>query len=562
MSAGISPHYVQLINDRRASALPWSDSKTTEARVALDESDHRKLCSIAEVGNQPQGTGASGGNASPHDLKRKTIRGALVSTFGQGASFVLRIGSMVVLARLLAPEDFGLVAMVTACTGFLDLFRDFGLSMATVQRTSISHAQLSMLFWINLAVGGLLAALCVATAPVLVAFYHEPRLLWISVVIGLGFVFNGAAAQHRAKLQRDMRFTVLTTLDVISFIVSVAVGVSMAAAGQSYWALVVMNVCPSAVGAAGIWAVAQWTPGPPQWGTEVRSLLGYGGTVTLDGIITFITYNADKVLLGRFCGPQALGIYGRAYQLVNIPTANLNSTIALVVFPALSRLQDDPERLRNYFLKGYGLFLSLVMPITMGCALCAEDIVQVLLGPKWGAAAPACRLLAPTILTFALLNPLAWLLLSTGRAVRSLNIGLLIAPVVILGELAGLRYGPTGVAAGLTVATALLVLPVIFWATHKTPVTAADTLKVIMRPFLSILIAGGSVLAAWSFIHSLTSPLLRLIAANAVLFGVYFVVFWFVMGQKAIYLPVLRDVGLWPIVGQRRRSLSPLQVPA
>jgi O-antigen/teichoic acid export membrane protein len=157
----------------------------------------------------------------------------------------------------------------------------------------------------------------------------------------------------------------------------------------------------------------------------------------------------------------------------------------------------------------------------MGCALCAEDIVQVFLGPKWGAAAPACRLLAPTILTFALLNPLAWLLLSTGRAMRSFNIGLLIAPVVILGELTGLRFGPTGVAAGLSIATALLVLPVIFWATHKTPVTAAETLKVVMLPLFSILIAAGGVVAGWSYIHALTSPFLRLIAAaNGVLFGV------------------------------------------
>jgi PST family polysaccharide transporter len=438
----------------------------------------------------------------------------------------------------------------------LDMLRDFGLSMATVQRATISHAQLSMLFWINLAVGGLLAALCAAAAPVLVAFYHEPRLLWICIVIGLGFLFNGAAAQHRAMLQRDMRFSALTAIDVISLIVSTSVGVVMAATGQGYWALVVMNVCPPAVGAAGIWAAYRWKPGAPQWGTDVRSLLRYGGTVTLDGVLTFFTYSADKLLIGRFWGPQSLGIYGRAYQLVNIPTANLNATVSLVAFPALSRLQNDPERLKNYFLKGYGLFLFLVMPITVGCALCAEDIVQVFLGPKWGAAAPVCRLLAPTVLAFALINPLGWLLQSIGRAMRSLQIGFLIAPVVILGELTGLRYGPSGVAAGLSIAMALLVLPVIFWATHKTPVAAADTLKVVMLPFFSILIAAGCVLAGWSFIHSLTSPLLRLIAANGVLFGVYFVVFWFVMGQKEIYFPLLREVGLWPSVGQRKPILS------
>ena len=163
-----------------ATFVPWSCCKATETQEALVESEP-KPCALDEVDNETQGTGASGENDSPHVLKRKTIHGALVSSFGQGANFVLRIGSMVALARLLAPEDFGLVAMVTACTGFLDLFRDFGLSMATVQRTSISHAQLSMLFWINLTVGGLFAVLCAAIAPVLVrpstmshAFYGLP----------------------------------------------------------------------------------------------------------------------------------------------------------------------------------------------------------------------------------------------------------------------------------------------------------------------------------------------------------------------------------------------------
>ena len=535
---------------------PWPDSKTTEAGAAIAISDTEASYPISADGNESQDPHASGKNTPTHDLKGRTMRGALVSIAGQGANFVLRIGSMMVLARLLTAEDFGLVAMVIACTGFLDIFRDFGLSMAAVQRTSISQAQHSTLFWINLGIGLLLATLCVVAAPFLVTFYQEPRLFWITVIIGLGFVFNGASAQHRALLQRRMRFTVLTALEVISLIASTGVGVGMAAAGQGYWALVAMNVCPSAVSAAGFWAIARWMPSRPHWGTDMRSLLGYGGIVTLDGVITFITYNADKVLLGRFWGSQALGIYGRAYQLVNTPTSNLNSTIALVVFPALSRLQNDPERLRNYFLKGYGLFLSLVMPITMGCALCADDIVRVFLGSRWEVAAPAVRLLAPTILTFGLLNPLAWLLLSTGRAARSLYIGLMIAPVVILGELVGLRYGPTGIASGLSVATALLVLPVIFWATYQTPVTAGDTLKEILRPLASCLIAAGIVLACSGFIQPLRPPFLRLVVENAVLFGVYFFVLGVVMGQKAVYLPMLRDIGIWPVI--RRRRVAPI----
>ncbi len=377
------------------------------------------------------------------------------------------------------------------------------------------------------------------------AFYHEPRLFWITVVIATSFVFNGASAQHRAVLQREMRFVVLSVIDIISVIASVVIGIGMAAAGLGYWALVAMTLCLPVISLIGVWSAGRWIPGPARRGTEVRSMLRYGGTVTLNSVIMYLAYNIDKVLLGRFGGAEVLGFYGRAYQLINLPTENLNTTIGMVAFPALSRLQNDPERLKNYFLKGYGLFLSLVMPITMGCALFAEDIIRVFLGAKWGEAVPVFRLLAPTILTFALINPLAWLMLAAGRAGRSLKIALIIAPIVILGYVVGLPYGPNGVATGFSVSMLLLAVPVIYLATRDTSITTLDALKVVTRPLLSILIGAGATMAVWSFIQHINPPLLRLVAANVVLFGVYAIVLLFVMGQKAVYFGLLREIGVW-----------------
>jgi O-antigen/teichoic acid export membrane protein len=512
--------------------------------------------SISEVVSKQDHGIYSDHSHSPRDLKGKTARGALVSILGQGASFILRTGSMVVLARLLTPNDFGLVAMVTACTGFLGLFRDAGLSMATVQRAAITRAQTSTLFWINLAVGALLAALSAAIAPILVRFYHEPRLVWITIVIGTSFILNGATAQHRAILQRSMRFAALTAIDVVSLFASIAVGIGMALAGLGYWALVGMTVAQPAVSLIGVWAVARWVPGRPQRGTGVGSMLRYGGMVTLNGFVVYLAYNADKVLLGRFWGAATLGIYGRAYQLVSLPNDSLNSTVALVAFPALSRLQNDPDRLKSYFLKGYGLFLSLVMPITVACALFANDIIPVFLGPKWGEAIPVFRLLAPTILTFAFINPFGWLLLSTGQAKRSLQIAFLIAPVVVLGYVAGLSHGPEGVATGFSFATVLLIVPVILWATRGTSITPADVMKVILRPLLSILLGVVAALASWNFVLHVNPPLLRLVVANTILFGVYILALWFVMGQKAVYLSLFEEIGIWPLGKRRKRKVS------
>lgn len=465
-----------------------------------------------------QSCGASAVDPMPHDLKGKTARGALVSTIAQGGNFFLRTGSMVILARLLTPADFGIVGMITACTGFLEMFRDMGLSVATIQRESITRAQTSMLFWINLAVGGILAALCVATAPVLGRFYHEPRLFWPTVALGTGFIFNGAAVQHRAILAREMRFAALAVIEIVSVFVSVAVGIVMALAEQRYWALVGMYVSLPILGLLGVWAVGRWVPGLPERGAQVGGMLRYGSMLTLKNLVMYLAFNTDKVLLGRFWGAVALGIYGRAYQLISQPTQNLTSTIGQVAVPALSRLQNDPERLRNYFLKGYGLFLSLVMPITMSCALFSEDIIMVFLGPKWSAAVPLFRLLAPTVLTLALVNPLVWLLLSTGQSGRSLRIALVIAPVVIAGYVTGLGAGPSGVAAGFSITTFLSVAPVILWATRGTPVTAFDILKVVLRPFLSILAGAAVTLAVWSSINLFAQPLVRLMFGNMIFF--------------------------------------------
>ena len=486
-------------------------------------------------------------DVAPQDLTRKATRGALVSTVGQVGMLVLRTGSLMVLARLLLKEDFGLVNMVTAFTGFLALFRDAGLSMATVQRASITRAQVSTLFWANLAVGGLLALLAAAAAPFLATFYKEPRLIWVTVALGTGFIFNGAAAQHRAMLQRSMRFAMLAVIDIGSIVVSIALGIGMAITGHGYWALVAMTVGQPAMSLPGVWLATRWIPGLPQRRSGIRSMLAFGGAVTLNNLIIYVAYNADKVLIGRFWGAAALGIYGRAYQLINMPNENLYSTIGIVAFPALSRVQADPARLRNAFLKGYSLFLSLVMPITVGCALFANDIVLIFLGPKWQDAANIFRLLAPATLGFAFINPFAWLMLAGGRAGRFLKIAMIFMPVLILSYALGLQYGPKGVAIGFSIGMAVCTIPFQLWAKHGTLITMRDLFKAMAPSVVSIALGTAITFAAQSMVHRMGPLFGRLVGECAILFGVYLFTLLFVMKQKTVYFGLLREAGLtWP----------------
>ena len=503
----------------------------------------------------PPGIGNFASDTTPAELKKKTARGALISTCAQATNLVLRTGSMVILARLLTPQDFGLVGMVTACTGFVALFQDAGLSMATIQRTSITHEQVSTLFWINILVGIALALICAGMAPILSAFYHEPRLFWLTVVVGTSFLFYGAGAQHRAMLQRAMRLATLTIIDLSSLVLSICLGIGMALGGFGYWAVLCTIVAPLAFNLFGLWTATGWRPGLPRRGCGAGSMLKYGGTITLNGVVVYFCYNLDKVLLGRFWGADILGLYGRAYTLINLPTQTLNSTIAVVALPALARLQNEPKRLKNYFLKGYGLFLSLAIPITMACAAFAEDIIHVFLGAKWNATVPVFRLLTPMAFAFALFNPFGWFLIATGRATRSLHIAFMIVPVVIAGYLAGLSQGAVGVAAGFSIATLLLIPPILFWSTRGTLISVTETLMVVSRPLLAGLVGTGVALAASAGLaRFLTGPLPRLFVASFVLFSVYGIVLLFVLGQKTVYAAVLRDLGVWPFASRQSKA--------
>ena len=478
------------------------------------------------------------------ELKRKTTRGALISSVSQAATLFFRVGSMVIMARLLLPEEFGLVGMVTAFTGFLGLICDVGLSTATVQRDSVTAAQLSTLFWINVAVGGLLAMLSLVLAPIIVGFYGEPRLFLITIALGTAFLFNGAAAQHRATLQRSMRFGALAVIENTALLFGIAVAVGTALEGGGYWSLVVIAIAPPLASLVGVWLANQWIPGRPQWQSGVGSMLWFGGTLTLNNLVGYFTYNMDKVLLGRFCGAEALGVYGRAYQLMSLPN-NLNSTIGSVVFPALSRVQNDPVRLKGYFLQAYGLFLSLAMPITMACALFSEDIIRVFLGARWHEAADIFRLMAPTIVAFAVINPFGWLLMATGRAARSLKIALAIAPVVVMSYAIGLKQGSHGVAAGFSIAMVAMIVPVVWWAKQGTLIRIQDLLGIVAKPFFSVLAGAVGVWAVGNLTGQVEPTLLRLVLECSILFGIYLVVLLLVFNEAKVYTDLLRTTGLW-----------------
>ena len=272
------------------------------------------------------------------DLRRGLVRGSFVTALAQGLKFMILTATTIVLARLLSPQDFGLQGMIVVVTGFLGLFQDVGLATATIQKLEVTHEQTSTLFWLNAGVGVVLAIICAALAPLLVTFFHEPRLYWVSVVSGVAFVFNGLSAQHGALLRRGMRFVTQAKIGVLSVAVASATGIVMALLGCRYWSLVGMTLVGSIVIAAGTWLAVPWIPGLPRRKCGTLSMLHFGGLATCNNLLVFLLWNADKFLIGRFWGADALGLYGRAYQLVTLPVQELNASVGGVALPALSRI--------------------------------------------------------------------------------------------------------------------------------------------------------------------------------------------------------------------------------
>jgi O-antigen/teichoic acid export membrane protein len=405
------------------------------------------------------------------DLRGRSVRGVSLTLASQAAQFVMQSASTVVLARLLTPADFGLVAMVTAITGLATAFADLGLSEATIQRQEISHHQVSTLFWINAAIGLALMLVTAGLGPAMAWFYREPRLKGIAFLLSLTFLIGGLRVQHTALLKRQMRFSALAIRDVASYVIAVPVAIAMAWRGAGYWAIVALPLTLSFTQMALSWVIVGWIPSLPQRDAEVRSLVAFGGNVAASYLLLNVLRSADNVLIGRYWGAGPLGLYSRAYNLLTQPARQLYIPVGSVAIPAFSRLQSDRERFARYYLRAINLMTWISAPIFGFLFVAAEPVTVLLLGNQWREAAPVFQILVISALAQLLHGSTIWLFVSRGESGRLLKLTLIISPVLIGSYLIGLPFGIKGVAlSGSLVLLAILpwMLKYTFRGTHLT----------------------------------------------------------------------------------------------
>jgi len=449
-------------------------------------------------------------------MGRRVVSGSLVTIGSQMAKFVLNFAAAAILARLLTPREFGLVGMVLGITGLVGLFKELGLSTATVQRDTITQQQVSNLFWINVFISGFLTVITFGLAPLAARFYHDSHVSGIMMALSVTFVLTGSTVQHQALLTRQMRFQTIALIEVTSMLVSFIAACGLAKVGFSYWSLVAQQIVYAISSLLLTWFSSKWRPSMPKRNSGVRPMLSFGAHLTLADFIGLLMINSDSVLIGRVFGAEPLGLYTRANVLLQRPLQQILTPINSVLTPVLSRLQNDSERYRRSFLRAYETMALVIFSFAAICLALAKPMVLVILGSKWGGVVPLFSGFAVVAVALPLSEAAVWLFQSQGRGKEQLRNHALVGIIGLASYFLGLHWGPFGVVVAIAITTAVLRLPIVYYFAGRTgPVDTRD----LWIAYLSHLPCWGTVYLATALVQLLMrskAPIFQLIVSAPV----------------------------------------------
>jgi polysaccharide transporter, PST family len=466
--------------------------------------------------------------ASGEGLRRSAVRGAGMAIAGQASNFVVQIGSVVVLARLLTPADFGIVTMVTT---FSLLFRSFGMNGFTeliMQREDLTHSLASNLFWIELGLGTILTLAFASSGPLLTLFYHNSAVSRVAVGMSLTVGIGCLGWIHLGLLQRAMQFRTTAIINFAGQLALVIVSIVMAMAGWHYWALVWGIVAQTVVVAAGAWLMCRWIPSRPGRVAGTGAGLKFAMSVYSHFAFSYSTRNTDNLLVGWRYGAQSLGFYKKAYDLFVLPETQLLAPLSAVVVSTLSRVNGNREQFQRYFLRAIAVLALVGMGVGADFALVGKDLIRFLLGPGWDEAGRIFALFGPGIGVMLLYNTHGWVHLSIGRPERWFRWGLMEFVCTASLFVLALHWGPSGIALAWTVSFFLLMFPGFWYAGKPIGLGIGLVFAVIWKFFAASVVAGlGTALITRVMPHFATasgasSAFVRMVSVSFVFFALYF----------------------------------------
>jgi O-antigen/teichoic acid export membrane protein len=454
---------------------------------------------------------------SSRQLRRDTQRASILTLVARSIEYLFQFAGLAILARLLTPSDFGLYAMATPFLMIIKNFSDLGLEAALLQQRDLSEGHASAVFQVNLLAGLALAGLFLVVSPLLGSFYQDHRVTSIAAVLSLTFVISGFTAVQRALLRRALLIDALLRAQIAASAVSTVVAIIFALNGAGYWALIARALADPVTYAIFVWSSSGWVPGRAEWDRTTKFLLRFGTYYIGAGLVWSLGTQADSVLIGWRFGSVELGPYTLASRLFALPVGQISSPLGHVMVPALSRIRDDPERFKRWYLKLLRLITFVAFPLNFSLVFCADDVVRFVAGPQWDKAADILRVLAPVGAVFAAYVTIDWLMRSQGHADRAFRWTIISATAHLASFVLGLTWGAIGVAAGFTAVNLLLFVPAFVYATKGTSIQLMDVLKSMLPSAALMIVTAGAVYALRTFLAEEWHPILRLLATGVVI---------------------------------------------
>jgi O-antigen/teichoic acid export membrane protein len=427
-------------------------------------------------------------------LRQEAVKGVVWSAAQKWGIRVISFVVTLILARLVLPESFGLVAYAIVFIDFAGIFADQGFSDAIVQFAHLDPEHLDTAFWIGIITGTALTLASFASANWIAILFHEPRLgpiiRWLSPV----FILGSLSSIQGALLRRKLAFRTLMVRSLISTLTSGIVAVTMAFLGYGVWSLIAKLLVESAVSVIVLWQVSKWRPSFRFSGEHSRELFSFGVNIVGGDFVDFLSTNADNFLIGYFLGPIALGYYAMAYNLLIMLTDLLVTVPNVVSFPIFSRIQNDQDRLKSAFYEVTQLQSLIAFPVFLGLMTVAPEAVRVLYTEKWAASVPVIQILMLTGITRSASLFYSSIFRASGKPSWRFGIYTLTAVLNIVGFLLVVRLGIVAVAASYVVVSYAL-MPIFFFLIQKlVHVTIWAHIKQYAPAFMSSLILVAVVL--------------------------------------------------------------------
>jgi len=328
------------------------------------------------------------------DALTRGARGGSIALAGQAGKLLIQLASLFVLSRLLAPEDFGLIAMVTAFVSLGELIRDFGTSVVGLQRRVLSQQQASNLFWLSLGLGSVAAVLLIALTPLIVLLYNEDRLAAVMPTLAASVMLNAASAQLQVQLARAMRMTRLVTADLSAQLCGLGLAIFGALMGWDYWALIAQVLAVALVGLALRWIASGWLPSRPRRDSGNHAMIGDSFAFGIAQFLTYVSQNIDTVTIGARWDAASLGGYTRAFQLLTSPLNSIIGPLTQVVIPTVNHARAEGRSVDSVLIRlQFTLGLPVIWLYAMTAAV-ANWFIPFALGPDWGSSIPIFQILA------------------------------------------------------------------------------------------------------------------------------------------------------------------------